>query len=186
MKIAIIGQSGVGKDYIVDIMTLRYSYNRISFSDQLKKLAIKIYPWMKKDYSADEKEKPLNIMVGNELITKTPREIWLSLNRLRDIEDGLFIRMLQEELKLLRVPNIVISDIRTSNEYEWCKRNGFTIVAITANEAKHPNNSFDDFVRKTIENQEFDYIFNNNFDGPIEIETFIDSCFHTPAEGLHV
>lgn len=176
MKLAIIGQSGVGKDYIVDIMTKNYDFVRISFSDQLKKLAVKIYPWLKRDYPPDKKELPLNIVVNGELITKTPREIWLSLNRLRDIEDGIFVRMLEEEMNFLKVPNIVISDIRTRNELDWCKSNGFTVIAVVKENPTHPENDFDNFVRDTISNGEYDYMFQNDTDGPNEIVKFIESC----------
>jgi len=177
LKVAIIGQSGVGKDYIVDVMAKRYGFHRVSFSDQLKKLAVKIYPWMKKDYPASEKELPLNLQVGKDFITKSPREIWLSLNRLRDVEDHLFVRMLEEEMALLRVPNIVISDIRTENEFEWCKSNGFTIVAVMNENAVHPENKFDDFVRWVISSGKYDYEFNNSKKGDSEIIKFIESCF---------
>jgi len=176
IKIAIMGQSGVGKDYIVDVMTKGYSFNRVSFSDQLKKLAVKIYPWMKRDYPASEKELPLNITVNGELITKTPREIWLSLNRLRDIEDGMFVRMLEDELKLLSVPNIVISDIRTQNELDWCKANDFQIVAVMS-EISHPENKFDDFVRGAIARGEYDFEFDNTKRGNSDIIKFVESCF---------
>lgn len=185
MKIAFIGQSGVGKDYIVDILKKEYGYCRISFSDQLKKLAVKIYPWMERDYPAEVKEKPLNITVNGELITMTPREIWLHLNNLRKVEDGLFVRMLQEELNLMNITDIVISDIRTMNEYEWCKKNDFTIVAVTADTPAHPDNSFDDFVREVIKDGGFDYYFENEFDGDAKIKDFIETCFFEDYKGKH-
>ncbi len=176
-KIAILGVSGVGKDYVVKTMVTKYGFNRISFSDQLKKLAVKIYPWMKKDYPPEEKEKPLNIVVPKtgELISKTPREIWLSLNSLRNSEDGLFVRMLQEELLLLNVDSIVISDVRTQNEYDWCKENGFTFVLIKTKTPIHRENGFDDFVRNIEKDGLYDHEFTNNFDGENEIRSFIEN-----------
>jgi len=112
-KIAIMGVSGSGKDYIVDIMKKNYGFCRVSFSDQLKKLSTMIYPWLNKDYSPDLKELPLNITIQEtgEYITDTPRQIWLKLNKMRDIEDGLFVRMLSQETSLLKGSDIVISMI---------------------------------------------------------------------------
>jgi len=177
MKIAIMGQAGVGKDFVVDVFTKKYDYTRVSFSDQLKKLAVKIYPWFERDYAPEVKEKPLNITVAGELITKTPREIWLSLNKLRDIEDGMFVRMLGQEVKLLNVPNIIISDIRTQNEYDWCKANDYTVVAVLRENIEHAENSFDDFVRSQIAFGNYEYEFRNDETGTDEIEKFIESCF---------
>lgn len=176
MKLAFMGQSGVGKDYIVDILVNKYPYTRVSFSDQLKKLTVKIYPWMEQDYSPEEKELPINKEVNGKLITKTPREIWLKLNVLRDIEDDIFIRMLEEEIQILSNDKIVISDIRTKRELEWCRQNGFTIIAVKSIKPVHPDNKFDDFVRDKIENLDYDKVFINNMNGSGEIIQFIESC----------
>ncbi len=172
-----MGQAGVGKDFVVDVFTKKYGYSRVSFSDQLKKLAVKIYPWFERDYAPEVKEKPLNIIVAGELITKTPREIWLSLNKLRDIEDSMFVRMLGEEVALLNVPNIIVSDIRTQNEYDWCIANGYTVVAVLRKNIEHAENSFDDFVRWQISQGHYDYEYRNDINGTEAIETFIESCF---------
>jgi len=178
VKIAFMGVSGSGKDYIVDILKNEYGFVRFSFSDQLKKLGAKIYPWLKPDYPPEEKEKPLNLLIEEtgEVITKTPREIWLSLNKLRDVENELFVRMLADEMSLVHVDNYVISDIRTQNEYDWCVDNGFQIVAIKG-EAKHPKNDFDNWVRETISDGKYDYEFTNEFDGKEKIRTFIEHTF---------
>lgn len=178
-KLAILGVSGVGKDYLVDIMKDEYNFSRFSFSDQLKKLGAKIYPWLKVDYRPEEKELPLDIIIKNtgEEITDSPRKIWLKLNQLRDVEDGLFVRMLSEQIERTNVDNYVISDVRTQNEYDWCKNNGFTFVMVKAENPKHPENSFDDFVRGVEENGGYDYEFTNNFSGKQEMRTFIESCF---------
>lgn len=172
MKLAFTGEAGSGKDYIVEHLIKDYGYMRVSFSDQLKKLAHTIYPWMKKDYSPQEKEQPLNIEVNGELITMTPRQIWLHLNKLRDVEDGLFVRMLQDEMNLLNVENIVISDIRTQNELDWCIRNGFTTVYVHNEQSAHPQNDFDDFARSL--RGKTDYFLDNPMNGPQFIHDFME------------
>lgn len=50
MKIAFMGISGSGKDFLANYLISNYGFIRLSFSDQLKKLANYIYPWMEKDY----------------------------------------------------------------------------------------------------------------------------------------
>jgi len=178
IKIAFMGVSGSGKDYIVDVAKKNFEFTRFSFSDQLKKLGAKIYPWLESDYPPEEKEKSLNIKIPEtgEVITKSPREIWLELNKMRNVEDNLFVRMLAHEIWLTQVDRLVISDIRTQNEYDWCVENDFTIIAIKG-DAKHPENSFDDWVRDMIDMGEYDFEFTNEFDGHEKIETFFTSCF---------
>jgi len=172
--LAFSGEAGSGKDFIVDVLVRDYGYTRVSFSDQLKKLAVKIYPWLERDYPPEAKEKPLNIQLKNELITKTPREVWLSLNDLRKVEDTLFVRMLEEELALLNVDNIVISDIRTQNEFDWCELNGFTTVYVHNENSPHEKNSFDDFSR-SLSALTY-YHLTNDMCGEDFIHDFMESC----------
>ncbi|MDE9455958.1 hypothetical protein [Xenorhabdus bovienii] len=102
MKIAFMGVSGSGKDFLSDYLILNHNFIRLSFSDQLKKLANYIYPWMKKDYPPERKMSPLNITLPTgESIHHSPIDIWLNLNNLRNVEEKIFIRMLSEEIKFL-------------------------------------------------------------------------------------
>jgi len=179
MKLAIMGVSGSGKDYVVDVMKDEFMFTRFSFSDQLKKLGDMIYPWLNADYSPEEKELPLNYKIPEtgEVITDSPRQIWLKLNKMRDIENELFVRMLAEQVSKTYVDNYVISDVRTQNEYDWCLYHGYTLVMIKADEPKHPKNSFDDWVRNIDERGLYDYAFTNNFQGKEEIRTFFEKLF---------
>ena len=96
MKIAFMGISGSGKDYLAQHLIDNFNFTRFSFSDQLKKLAHTIYPWLQIDYPPIEKEEALNITVSTgELILSSPREVWLQLNNLRKVENLIFIRMLE-------------------------------------------------------------------------------------------
>ncbi len=172
MKLAFTGISGCGKDYLVSHLINHHNYTRVSFSDQLKKLAHKIYPWMKQDYPPFEKEQPLDITLSSgEKISLTPRQIWLKLNCLRDIEDGLFLRMLEEQLSLLNVPNIVISDIRPQLEWEWCKKNEFTTIYIEPLKKIYNPNDFDKQVLNYKD--QADYVFENDFNGIEKFKRFI-------------
>ena len=172
MKLALSGISGSGKDYLAKHLIKNHQFTRVSFSDQLKKLAKLIYPWMEQDYPEFEKELPLNVVTSRgEKITLTPRQIWLKLNCLRDIEDGLFIRMLEEEMALKNSDNIVISDIRTKHEFNWCVKNGFTTVYINPTKYIYERNSFDNQIMEFQELTDFEFV--NNFDGLEGFEKFI-------------
>ena len=172
MKIAFTGIAGSGKDFLVNYLVQEQGFTRVSFSDQLKKLSKIIYPWMEQDYPPYEKEQPLNITLSSgELITKTPREIWLHLNLLRQIEDGLFLRMLQEDIDSLDTDKIVISDIRPKIEWDWCKNNNFTTIYINPTKQIYEPNDFDKQV--LLYKGQADLIFNNNFNGLDEFEILL-------------
>jgi len=183
MKIALTGRAGSGKDYFGEVLK-EFNYKRFSFSDQLKKLANCIYPWMKKDYLPEEKEQKFTYETSiGEKIEIVPREVWLKLNFLRDIEDGIFVRMLNDEIEKYQkeiqkefefgsLPNkkeIFISDLRTPIEYEYVKNNGFKIIKIISDKSIHKKHSFED----TIDTFDVDYIFHNDFSGKEKIRKFI-------------
>jgi hypothetical protein len=163
--IALTGISGSGKDYLVSYLVNELGYTRVSFSDQLKEISNMIYPWLEKDYPPIVKEQPLDVTTSiGEHITKTPRQIWLKLNMLRDIEDGIFIRMLEEKLVAMGSPDkIVISDIRPQLEWDWCKKMGFTTIYIDPLKLIYEPNDFDKQVL-TYKDQA-DYVFENDFKG---------------------
>lgn len=172
--VAMTGISGSGKDYLVNYLVQEKGYIRVSFSDQLKELAHKIFPWFEIDYAPIVKETPLNIVTSmGEEIKLTPREIWLKLNFLRDIEDLLFIRMLEEKIERItdKTPEakIIISDIRPQIEWNWCKRNNIKCIYIEPSKLIYEPNDFDKVVHSYKESA--DFIFENKFNG---IEDFIE------------
>jgi dephospho-CoA kinase len=163
-KIALTGISGSGKDYVCSILESKYSYVRVSFSDQLKKICKHIFPWMKLDYAPIEKETPLNIQTEfGEYVNKTPRDIWLSLDILRQIDKNVFIRGFIKEIEQLDNNNIVVSDIRTKEEYDLCIKLGFKVVFIEPTKKIYADNIFDDFSRGL--KVKCNHIIKNNFNG---------------------
>ena len=170
-RLAFMGESGSGKDFLTDILKNK-GYKRISFSDSLKEIASSIYPWLEKDYPPFEKEQPLNIVTEyNQKITLTPREIWLKLNFLRDIDDNIFIRILENKLKTL--DKVIISDIRTKGEYEFCLKNNFKVIYIDPIKKIYEPNDFDDYVRS--KKGETEYYFLNKFDGELEFRMYLQN-----------
>lgn len=134
---------------------------------------------MEKDSPSEEKTLPLNISLSTgELISYSPRDIWLSLNKLREIEEKIFIRMLAEELKFLESNNtvnerrIIITDIRSNEEFIWCKNNNFTIIYIERVANDYKKYEIDNHV---IENKEkADYHFHNNTSGIDSFKLFFE------------
>jgi dephospho-CoA kinase len=178
MKLAFTGISGSGKDFLVNHLIEEERFTRVSFSDQLKKLAKLIYPWMETDYEPIIKETPLNITIPEtgEFISHTPREIWLMLNDLRKVENKLFLRMLQDEISNIDSKNIVISDVRPQLEWDWCKKEGFTTIYVEPMKKIYEPNDFDKQVLNYKD--EADFVFENTFDGLDKFINFYKTNLH--------
>lgn len=174
MKVAFVGRSGYGKDWLAKHHLIKNcNYHRMSFSDQVKKTACLVHPWLERDYPPIVKETPLNVITDyGEHINFTPREMWLNTGKLRDKDKYVFIRMLDKELKLLNVDNIVITDVRTEEEVEYCRNAGFVIVAMTATCEIYENNDFDNYAASATEWA--DHVFLNEFDGIDKFKKFYE------------
>ncbi|MCM0892575.1 hypothetical protein KTC61_00390 [Klebsiella pneumoniae] len=116
---------------------------------------------MEKDYPPENKMLPLNITLPTgDFISHSPRDIWLSLDSLRKIEEKIFIRMLSEELKILEKnggtnKNIIITDIRSNEEFAWCKNNQFTIVHIERENNNYKKYEIDKYVTENKTKSEY-------------------------------
>lgn len=186
MKIAFMGASGSGKDYLAEYLISNHRYIRLSFSDQLKKLANYIYPWLDIDYPPESKTVPLNKKLSTgEIINATPRDVWLNLNNLRNIEDRIFIRMLSEDISNLCESktygnNVIITDIRSTAELLWCKENGFTVVYI---ERKANNYEKYEIDKCIIENKLIaDYEFKNDDVGVSKFKSFFERIMESESQ----
>lgn len=171
MKLAFMGISGAGKDYLTEHLCDVHDFTRLSFSDQLKELATNIYPWLERDYPPLVKEAPLDLSTSqNERITISPRKIWLHLNHLREIENLIFIRMLDSKFKAGKYNNVVISDLRTNEEFAWCRNNDFKIIYLQPFKSIYQDYDFDNEIEKNKPHA--DYVFENKFDGVDSFELF--------------
>jgi len=172
MKIALTGISGSGKDFFTEHLVKQYGFKRYSFSDQLKIKASKVFDWLEVDYPPEVKENPLGITTSTgEVINLSPREIWLKMNFLRNIEDNLFISGLKQQMERDNLDKIIISDIRTENELEFCKKEKFTLIKIKPmKNVIHKKHSFDN---QLIEYEDKFIIFENNFNGVESFDLFL-------------
>lgn len=186
MKIAFMGTSGSGKDYLASYLISNHQYTRLSFSDQLKKLAVQIYPWMEIDYPPEQKTIPLNTTLSTgEIIKFTPRDVWLNLNSLRNIESKIFIRMLSEEINELLERdkysgNVIITDIRSTDELIWCKKNEFIIVYIERESNNYEKYEIDKYVLENVAMA--DHVFKNNHIGIDEFKSFFEKVMHNESQ----
>lgn len=171
-KIAFIGIAGSGKDYLADWLIHQYGFKRISFADQVKKYCKELFPWMKFDYPAFEKETPLNIEISNkQFINKTPRDIWLEVGEtMRSIDKYVWFNKALEEIRDNFHRNIIISDIRTKEECIECIKLGFKVIKITRSKEVYKPNPFDSFARDF---KDYDYEFINDKHGIEKFDKFL-------------
>lgn len=114
--IGLTARSGVGKDYLARYLIDEHNYVRVSFSDQLKKLANSIYPWVDLDYPPELKNVPIDCPENYN--NKTPRDIWKSLDQFRDVWATIFVENAIVEAKALLADgkNVIFTDIRKGVE----------------------------------------------------------------------
>ena len=174
-KIAFMGVSGAGKDYLAKYLVENHDYIRFSFSDQLKRIASLIYPWLEQDYPPIMKEGPLQKPLSTgETITMSPRQIWLHLNSLRDVEKHIFIRMLEEQIQRSNSSKndrrILVTDVRSNDEFEWCKKNNFTVVYIETTGNVYKSYEIDAHILKNKNRANLKFI--NKHNGLSDFEEF--------------
>lgn len=169
MKIALTGRHGSGKDYLADYL-LYNNFTRVSFSDQLKLIADKVYPWGAPHCGVLPEEKEFPVQSTQNVNGLTYRELWKSLDVLRQFDPKVFARGAERDIKRLENQNIVITDIRKQIEYDLCVEQGFTIIKI-CNIIDPSSDESEDI----IDTFGYDFTFDNEKDG---LESFVK--FITP------
>jgi hypothetical protein len=128
--IGLCGRAGSGKDFLADELVKEYEFTKIAFGAELKVIANLIYPWVDLDYLHGKKEVPINHPDNH--LKKTPRDIWLHLNKLRDMDNNVFVRgtKLKIEALIASGKNVVVTDIRKQNELDLLRDLKFTTIKI--------------------------------------------------------
>lgn len=122
------GRKRSGKDYclqaLMDDERGKRVVQRLSFSDELRRVANYIYPWLPQEIPDDAKDAPFRHPDNPNNFT--PREIWLHLggtDGLRRVQPDLFLAFFKRfQLPLVEAnPGVhfIVSDLRTPQEYDW-------------------------------------------------------------------
>lgn len=87
--------------------------------------------------------------------------------------------MLSEELEILEKTegmnkNIIITDIRSNEEFAWCKNNQFTIVHIERENNNYKKYEIDKYVNEN--KKKSDYHFNNSVNGIDSFKNFFEKA----------
>jgi hypothetical protein len=169
--IVFTGRKFSGKDYLAENTLMKDGYQRISFSDELKHIAHFIYPWLPVDIPSEQKEVPYP--AKENINNMTPREIWMSLDKLREVDPKVFIYGVLK--KLTEHDKIIVTDLRKKPEYNMLKlfaeqyecRMVFIRLAsqMSVLNADHSEDEIDDF--------EVDYDFWHTMEGPEDFKEFL-------------
>lgn len=155
-KIALCGKLRSGKDAVGLHLFVHHGFEfPIAFGAALKSVAHATFPWIPHE--------------------PKPRELYQFMNVMREFDPDVWIKHLDATYRHLAdqrsTTGIVITDVRQSNEYEWCKANGFTIIRVTAPEDVRMARAKlrgDDFTAKDMAHSTESYV--DGFDVDYEIE----------------
>jgi len=168
MRLALTGKMRSGKSMLADHLWLFYDYTRLSFGEELKRLADDLfadsdaykfepkYEWDSLAGDLNEHGLPTGeyVQVGH----KKPRKLYQDIGqKLRELDEDVWVRQVADGVKLYSeyrsTKGLVITDLRQPNEYEWARDNGFTIIRVNADEEtrlQRANNAGDDFTTEDL------------------------------------
>jgi hypothetical protein len=173
--IAFCGEYASGKDYLCDHLVKTQNAARLSFSDEVRRLTRKTHPWMPFDF--DPKVKDLPFIHEKNPLGLTPREIWLNVGKVRNVEPNYFVNAFVDHIGTCGVDHYInrdrlyiITDFRTPEEWVYLRTNKIPVIKIErADRSGYPPNAFEDFVRNFVE---YNARFINHMNGTDEFDTF--------------
>ncbi|WPJ72147.1 hypothetical protein DEEACLCL_00130 [Salmonella phage CRW-SP2] len=165
------GRKRSGKDFCLTLLagalTVEKPVVRLSFSDELRRVAHYIYPWLPEDVEDGLKDMPF--VHPDNPRGLTPRQIWLHLggdNGLRYVQPDLFLAFFKRfQLPLVEQnPDVhyIVSDLRTPQEYEWALSTKCPITRISKADR---TGIIEDDIEAFIDKMKVNYEFVNPFDG---------------------
>lgn len=174
MIFAFMGEYKSGKDHFALHLANTQDANRLSFSDEVRRLACQLFPWLPFHITAEQKDVPY--IHKNNPNNLTPRQIWLTAGKVRDVDPDFFVNQFQkryeytwDEMKGDR--NLyIITDFRTPNEWEFLRNENIPVIKIELEDRSHlPPSEFEQYVR---EFQAYDGWFLNSMNGTDEFDEF--------------
>jgi dephospho-CoA kinase len=161
IKIALVGTSGSGKDYLASILMNGYNFKRAAFADPLREVCSSIFNIG--EYGSDELKDTVIPEYG-----VTARNIWIHMsNSIRHLDDNIWIARTVNKIESMSGSNIVVTDCRTFPEMKALRKNGFKFVYIVRPENSKELNDYD--MKNTVHlNLLCDFSYRNSNDRTIE------------------
>ena len=145
--IGISGRAGSGKDTAGSMLVNKYGFTRIAFGDYLKWHCKKYHNW---NGQKDEAGRKLLQEQGTDIHRTADNDVWVKYAKL-DLD----------MLKVDGITNIVITDMRFPNEFDFVRENGGTTVRINGRKydmgeaENHPSEI-------ALDNHKFHYTIDNS------------------------
>lgn len=176
MIFAFMAEYKSGKDHFTDHLVKTQGAHRLSFSDEVRRLSHQLFPWLPFDVSPEEKDKPFKH--ENNPNNLTPRQIWLTVGKVRDVDPFYFVNsfienndnILDECFRSDRLN--VITDFRTPQEWRFLDLANIPVVKIEREDRTGlPPSDFEEYVRNF---NGYDMKFINKMDGTDEFDKFFE------------
>ena len=123
VKIAFTAKLRAGKDTAAHHLHIRYGFDKVAFGDALKRSAHDVFPWI----SDGTKPRALYQKFGQLIRQEFDEDVWIK-HAERAVKGAIDFRVNTGAERI----GIVITDVRQQNEVDWCRRNGFTLIRVTA------------------------------------------------------
>lgn len=165
MIIGLIGYAGSGKDTTADFLVENYNFTKLSFGSILKDVVASLFSWPRELLEGDTNESRIFRETKDEWWSKelnmeiTPRKMFQMIGT--DIMRNHFhtdIWLLSLKKKLTQYDNVIITDIRFNNEYDFVKKLGGIIIKIVRPNISILNHSSE----LSIDKFDYDYSIINN------------------------
>lgn len=153
MIIGISGKRGVGKTVAAKYLVKHHGFIRLSFADELRRLARVLLPFTEADFTdIRKKESPFLDYDW------TPREFMIQFGEfMRYYDQDYWARSVLDRLDLKK--DYVIDDLRFPNEYDLLKEKEAVIIRINRFEKDNPyGKNLDVPSEKALDNHTFDYV----------------------------
>lgn len=175
MILSFTGEKKSGKDYLCDFMVQEYGAIRLSFSDEVRRLAVSIFKWLPFDFDPSIKDDPYPH--PKNVYNLSPRQIWLLVGKVREVTPTYFVDAFEENNKPLLAQKdradrlFIITDFRTPQEWAYIKRERIPVIKIEREDRTgiEPD-PFEEFVRNF---QDYNALFKNRMNGTAEFNRFI-------------
>ena len=122
-KIALCGKLRSGKSIVGNHLHISHGFDEVAFGDALKRTVGDVFPWLNGN---PNKPRALLQQYG-QLMREIDPDVWIR-HAERKVKGTIDFRVNTGHDRV----DIVITDLRQPNEFEWARDNGFTIIRVTA------------------------------------------------------
>lgn len=176
MIIAFMAEYATGKDYFCEHLVKNHPKvaSRLSFSDEVRELSVKMFPWL--PFFIDPKVKDKPFVHPKNPHGLTPRDIWLLVGKVRDVTPSYFVDAFVDHYEIANMHSsdqiYIITDFRTPDEWDLLQKYNIPVIKLELEDRGYrPPSAFEDYVRRF---KDYDAKFINKLNGTDEFDVFFE------------